>query len=279
MIKLGGTPSGLTVKVTGSAHSLSSPVTLTNPSSFSAGDNTFTAPAETSLRVGWRAPGYDGNSAVTDYDVRHREAYAAIWTEIGDTTDSTATHTTLEALGRPCRRTWNTPSSCWGCRPGRPSRWPPPHWEPASTPTRKPTIELVRVVSRPTHDADGVFDTYAAGDRILVDVEMSEPVEVEEGTGRVYLSLDVGADDADFSNSEEQAGLDGVLHGGRTLRFGYAVSVLDADADGIRTQRHLPKVAWSTRGGVPVPHRGHRCGRIKGWFKQRMTGLPSNARH
>ncbi len=49
-IDFSSAPPGLTVKVgTGSAHSLTSPVTLTNPSSLAVGNNRFTAPAGTVL--------------------------------------------------------------------------------------------------------------------------------------------------------------------------------------------------------------------------------------
>ena len=87
---------------------------------------------------------------------------------------------------------------------------------------RFPTIDLVRVVSAPTYDSDsdGRFDTYVAGDRILVDVEMSEPVEV---TGdwddvRMRLELEHGV------KTIEVLKLDGILYGGRTLRFAHTVA-------------------------------------------------------
>ena len=107
--------------------------------------------------------------------------------------------------------------------------------EPSTSTAKKPTIDLVRVVSKPTHDsdspADGVFDTYVKGDRILVDVEMSEPVEVTGSYDHVRLRLDIGPDAAQGSNTNaeqraanrETAQLDGILHGGRTLRFAYTV--------------------------------------------------------
>ncbi|MDE0652235.1 MAG: fibronectin type III domain-containing protein [bacterium] len=181
-------PSGVTVKVaTGDTNvdNLVSPVTLSNPSSFAVGNNTFTAPANTvlsastywvviegtsgnlplvfsdaedlgaakgwsiadaaktrtsggtgpftgsltnvpkisvrgtaftappappapsvstasttSLRVAWRAPLSDGGRAITDYDVRWKERFQADteWTEIADTTASTARHTTVTGL-------------------------------------------------------------------------------------------------------------------------------------------------------------------------------------
>ena len=100
-----------------------------------------------------------------------------------------------------------------------------------------PTIDLVRIVSWPTHDADGdgTDDTYIRGDRILVDVEFSEEVMVT-GAGDVRLRLDVGANDADQANSRKIVALHGVYIGGRTLRFAYEVQPGDTDADGVWVQ-------------------------------------------
>ncbi len=111
--------------------------------------------------------------------------------------------------------------------------------------TAKPVIDLVRIVSLPTHDADGdgVFDTYVEGDMILVDVEYSEPVRItggNPGTGgsnlRLALHLDVGTDDNDLSNSDKRAFLHSLRNGGRTLRFGYKVLDDAEDTDGIWVQ-------------------------------------------
>ena len=95
----------------------------------------------------------------------------------------------------------------------------------------QPTIDLVRVVSAPTHDSggDGKFDTYVLRDRILVDVEMSEPVVVSGSHDHVKLRLHVG-------NTHKVARLDSILHGGQTLRFGYSVAASDRDTDGIWVQ-------------------------------------------
>ena len=57
----------------------------------------------TSLRVAWRPPSSDGGSAITDYDVRWKERFQADteWTEIADTTASTARHTTVTGRLNP----------------------------------------------------------------------------------------------------------------------------------------------------------------------------------
>ena len=107
-----------------------------------------------------------------------------------------------------------------------------------------PTIDLVRVVSAPTHDSDGDGrnDTYVKGDRILVDVEFRSGEAVEADTGddndNVALCVDVGGTTKKFP-------FDRVVHGGETLRFAYTVRwddgcptpaanrVCDADTDGI----------------------------------------------
>ena len=101
-----------------------------------------------------------------------------------------------------------------------------------------PEIDLVRIVSAPTYDADddGKNETYVRGDEILVDVELSEPVSVK---GSVQLRLDLGTDDNTLTNSVKTIDLDttsGVLHGGRTLRFSYEVEQADVDADGLWVQ-------------------------------------------
>ena len=105
-----------------------------------------------------------------------------------------------------------------------------------------PTIDLVRVVSRPTHDADGdgTNDTYVAGDEILVDVEFAEAVKVDtqDDNANVALRVDVGGTTKKFA-------LDRVLDGYETLRFAYTVeagngaacgdatTTADCDTDGI----------------------------------------------
>ena len=102
--------------------------------------------------------------------------------------------------------------------------------------TVAPRIDLVRVVSAPTHDAngDGKFDTYGLGDTIVVDVEYSGPVEVQVPVGSgngVGLRLLVGRDG---SATQERADITGVHHGGKTLRFAYEVQRGDFDPDGVQ---------------------------------------------
>ena len=106
-----------------------------------------------------------------------------------------------------------------------------------------PHVDMVRVVSAPTHDAngDGKNDTYGAGDKIVIDVEYSEPVKVNVPVGSgngVRLRLDLGPDDDTLSNSRKTADLTGVHHGGKTLRFEYTVVAADLDPDGVWVQTH-----------------------------------------
>ena len=109
----------------------------------------------------------------------------------------------------------------------------------AAATSAKPDIDMVRIVSRPTHDADsnGTFDTYIRGDEMLVDVEYTEPVEVTANALQdVRLRLDLGTDDTVLTNSRKIMGLKEVLNGGRTLRFAYTVAANDTDADGFWVQ-------------------------------------------
>ena len=106
-----------------------------------------------------------------------------------------------------------------------------------------PHIDIVRVVSAPTHDAngDGKNDTYGAGDKIVVDVEYTLPVNVDIPVGvsnGVRIRLDLGPDDDTLSNSRKTADLTGVHHGGKTLRFEYTVVAADNDPDGVWVQTH-----------------------------------------
>ena len=114
----------------------------------------------------------------------------------------------------------------------------------------RPFIELVRVVSAPTHDAngDGVNDTYVRNDAIMVDVEFTEPVEVGVATKTsntnllpydyyddVRLRLHLGENGQDTSSDGTKgARLIDVFHGGKTLRFAYKVVRPDHDPDGVR---------------------------------------------
>ena len=108
-----------------------------------------------------------------------------------------------------------------------------------------PAIELVRMASAPTYDSnnDGQFDTYIAGDTILVDVQFTEPVEVtgtpETAGATPRLRLDVGPSSNSQADNRETMGLledGGSLYGGRRLRFGYTVKATDTDPDGVWVQ-------------------------------------------
>ena len=50
------------------------------------------------------------------------------------------------------------------------------------------------------------------------------------------VRIDLGTDDTDLTNSQKVAKLQSVLYGGRTLRFAYAVTASDTDADGVWVQ-------------------------------------------
>ncbi len=98
-----------------------------------------------------------------------------------------------------------------------------------------PSIELVQIVSAPTYNsgAGNGFDTYIAGDEILVDVQFTEAVQVtgtpENPSARTRVILDVNGSNK-FANLLEDGG---VLYGGRRLRFGYTVAAADSDTDGV----------------------------------------------
>ena len=98
-----------------------------------------------------------------------------------------------------------------------------------------PSIDVVRIVSAPTYDADGdgVRDTFVRGDKILADVEYSVPVTV---TGTPRLRLQLGADGttgAPVVANRKQMNFESKLHGGVTLRFAYTVAAADSDSDGV----------------------------------------------
>ena len=107
-----------------------------------------------------------------------------------------------------------------------------------------PTIEHVRIVSLPSYDSncdtsagcDGVFDTYIRSDKIMVDLDFSEPVVVGGDEG-LRLRLDLGTDDADLTNSATTIStVEDWHHAGRTLRFVHTVKRGDADSDGVWVQ-------------------------------------------
>ena len=93
-----------------------------------------------------------------------------------------------------------------------------------------PTIDLVRIVSASTYDADsdGVSDTFVRGDKILVDVEYSVPVSV---TGTPRLRLQLGDDSGTVADNRQAMNLESELHGGRTLRFAYTVEGHDTNTN------------------------------------------------
>ncbi len=93
------------------------------------------------------------------------------------------------------------------------------------------TIDLVRIVSAPTYDADsdGTRDTFVQGDKILVDVEYNVPVTVD-GTPRLRLQL---GDSATLADNRKLMNMESELHGGRTLRFAYTVAASDTDTTGV----------------------------------------------
>ena len=103
----------------------------------------------------------------------------------------------------------------------------------------RPFIDRVRIVSAPTHDAngDGRNDTYVQGDKIAFDVEFTEPVEVkgiEDGdtANHVRMRLQVGPDGVNKRKTTDLK-LANVFHGGKTLRFEWEVAAGDNDPDGV----------------------------------------------
>ena len=135
-----------------------------------------------------------------------------------------------------------------------------------------PKIEVVRVVSAPTHDSDddGQFDTYVRGDKILFDVEFSEPVEVTGEYSGVKLRIDLGADDTTLTNSRKVLRLGSVLNGGRTLRFAYTVTASDTDADGVWVQTAGSNQVLFLTGGATV--KSAETGKD---VSNEMAGLPT----
>ena len=120
----------------------------------------------------------------------------------------------------------------------------------------RPFIELARVVSAPTHDAngDGRNDTYVRNDRIVVDVEFTEPLEVKnpgDGGDNVRLRLRVGQD-GHANEGRDIAKLVDVYHGGKTMRFAYTVEGSDHDPDGIRLERTAGVNVFNLIGGATL---------------------------
>ena len=117
----------------------------------------------------------------------------------------------------------------------------------------RPFIELIRVVSAATHDAngDGVNDTYVRGDVIVVDLEFTEPVELGGAvktsdtsvlpydyyqTVRSRISVGPRGNDG-TAGSRRLAYLVDIFHGGKTLRLAYRVRADDHDPDGVAFEK------------------------------------------
>ena len=136
----------------------------------------------------------------------------------------------------------------------------------------KNKIDMVRIVSTPSHDADGdgTYDTYILGETILIDVEFSDPVEVN-GDGNARLWLDLGSDDTDLTNSRIVLSDYSVLHGGMTVRFSHTVEAGDSDSDGVWVQ------TTATNGVITEPGTGRVVGAELGLpAVLTKTGLPTS---
>ena len=114
---------------------------------------------------------------------------------------------------------------------------------------KRPKINRIRIVSRPTYDSDGdgTNDTYVRGDTIFVDVEFggNQPVALG-GAKTVKLRLDLGADDSNLGNSQRVLTLDpdNLIYADEVLRFTYRVKATDTDTSGVWVQ---PESASSTK--------------------------------
>ena len=86
-----------------------------------------------------------------------------------------------------------------------------------------------------TYRSDGTADTYAQGDKVLIDVEFNGPVKVSGARNKVTLRPAVGSDSALPRDIREILRLrgDSERHGGETLRFTYTVVAADTDTDGL----------------------------------------------
>ena len=120
-----------------------------------------------------------------------------------------------------------------------------------------PTLDVaripVRVVSRPTWDSnnDTLIDSYVRDDMILIDVEMTEAVTVDDkgDTGNVKLNLEL---DGGGTTVTRQAELQSVLYNGRTLRFAYTVATGDDDDDGVFVRKSTGNDVVILSGGATV---------------------------
>ena len=113
------------------------------------------------------------------------------------------------------------------------------HWRAVTT-TGGASIVRAEITSTPTHDADGdgTAETYLIGEAIWAEVTWSQEVTVANGSdnANVSLRLDLGADDANLSNSQEKMAWTGEGDGGDTLTFEYQVQLGDEDSDGMWLQ-------------------------------------------
>ena len=127
----------------------------------------------------------------------------------------------------------------------------------------RPFIERVRIVSAPTHDAngDGRNDTYVKGDKIAFDVEFTEPVEVtglENPDGlnanHVRMRLQVGPDEVNKRKTTDLK-LANVFHGGKTLRFEWEVAAGDNDPDGVFVETFADNSVLKLKGTASIKGR------------------------
>ncbi len=203
--------SDVRVRVTSGTPGGSTIATLTNPSSLAAGTLTFSAPTATTL------------AASTTYYVVLDNTFSGSIGYTNSTSEDSggASGWSIEDSRQEKTTTsWSTASGALRIRVNGDN--PPP-----------PKIDLVRIVSAPTYDADsdGVRDTFVQGDKILADVEYSEPVSV---TGTPRLRLQLGTDGSGpVTGNRKRMDMESELHGGRTLRFAYTVAAADTDTDGV----------------------------------------------
>ncbi len=182
----------------------------------------------TSVSVTWSAPNVTGRPAISGYDVQYQASGATSWTShahtgtstsatIGSLTQGTTYNVQIAAKNAEGTGDWSTSGT------GTPS-------------SGRPTISSVTIASTPT-----LANTYKAGDNIHVDVTYNQNIVVANGdsnndgvNNRVRMRLDLGADDADTSNSRKLMTNTSVT--GATLRFQYTVARPDTDTDGVWVQ-------------------------------------------
>ena len=104
-----------------------------------------------------------------------------------------------------------------------------------------PLIASVAIASTPRLDADvdGTPDTYGPGETILVDVEMDEAVEVNDGgaASNIHVWLDMAPNGTlRLDANRRAAAFQALGRGGRIMRFQYTVQASDRDNDGVFVQ-------------------------------------------